>query len=182
MKKDEKAVTTLDKPELPAAGPPFFVEAEKMLDRFAEISREIGTRAYDFFRERGGEWGRELEDWFKAETDLLRYVPIEITETDGIVKVNADVAGYKPEEIELSVENNILMLSGKTERREEKKDEDLVYSDFRSDRFFRQFTLPSPVDAAKATAELKDGILHIDLPKTAKTEPVTKIAVAASGK
>ena len=76
---------------------------------------------------------------------------------------------------------NILMLSGKTEKSERMEEEGLVYSDFRSDRFFRQFTLPSLVDAEKATAELKDGILHIDLPKTT-AEPVTKIAIAATGK
>ena len=138
-------------------------------------------RAFDFFRARGGKWGRELDDWFRAETELLRYVPVEITAKDGMINVTADVAGFTPNEIELSVKDNMLMMSGKTETTVDKKDDDIVYSDFRSDRFFRQFTLPSPVDAAKATAELQDGILHIELPKAAEGEPVTKIAVAAAG-
>jgi HSP20 family protein len=182
-KKDKEIILPeLDKPELMAGQPPFFVEAEKMFDRFAQVSKEIGMRAFDFFRARGGEWGRELDDWFKAETELLRYVPVEITEADGMLKVNAAVPGYTPEDIELSVKDNVLMMSGKTEKKEEKKDENLVYSDLRSDRFFRQFTLPSPVDADKAMATLKDGILHIDLPKATKGEEVTKIAVAAAGK
>lgn len=182
-KKDKEIILPeLEKPELPPGEPPFFVEAEAMLNRFAELSKEIGTRAFDFFRARGGEWGRELEDWFKAETEVLRFVPVEITEADGMIKVDASVPGYAPADIELSVKDNMIMMSGKTEKKEEKKDENLVYSDFRSDRFFRQFTLPSPVDADKAMATLKDGILHIDLPKAKKGEEATKIAVAAAGK
>lgn len=178
------AVAPVEKPAMEKTNemPPFFVEAEKMLDRFAEISNQIGMRAFDFFRLRGGEFGRELDDWFRAETELLRSVPVEITESDGMVKINAAVAGYKPEEIEVSVKDNVLMMSGKSEKSEENKAEGLIYSDFRSDRFFRQFPMPAPVDAEKATAELKDGILRIDLPKAAAAEPATKIAVAGATK
>ena len=182
-KNEAKTAPPVEKAELQRVEdmPPFFVEAEKMLDRFEDLSREIGPRADDFFISRGGDWGRELDDWFKAETELLRYVPVEITETEKMVKINADVAGYKPEEIELSVKDNMLMISGKTELANEKKNENLLYSEFRSDRFFRQLPLP-PVDAEQATAELKNGILNIMLPKATVAEPVTKIAVAAAAR
>lgn len=158
---------------------PFFVEAEKMFDRFAEISRETAHRAFEFFRARGGEFGREIDDWFNAESQLLRFVPVEISEQNGTVLVKADIAGFKPEEVEISVKDNMLMISGKTEKSEEKKDENVVYSDFRSNRFFRQMTLPEPVLGDNAKAEVKDGMLTISLPKAGKAAEPKHIAIAA---
>ena len=55
---------------------PVFVEAEKMLERLTEITGDITKRAYDFFRDRGGEFGKEVEDWFRAENEILRPVPV----------------------------------------------------------------------------------------------------------
>ena len=170
--------------KLPAAKedralPPFFVEAEKLFERFAQISKETAQTAFDFFRQRGGEFGRDLEDWFNAESKVLRFVPMEVTKTNGTFKVTADVAGFKPDDIEISIDGTTLMVSGETEERKEQKDEDLIYSDFESNRFFRQITLPSLVDAGAAKAEVKDGMLTISLPAVAETEP-KKIAVSAS--
>lgn len=183
MKEEEKqqTIATLDKPELPAVPPedmPFFVEFEKMFDRFADVSKQISRRAFDFFKERGGEWGHELEDWFKAQSEVLRFVPVEITEKEGAITVTADVAGFKPEEVEISVKDDQLIISGQTEAREEKKDKNVFYSDFRSNRFFRRLPLPEHVNAEEAKAEIKDGILNISLPIAVKPEP-KKIAVSA---
>jgi len=163
----------------PAIEVPFFVEAEKMFEKFAEISRETASRAFDFFRLRGGEFGHELEDWFRAESDVLHFVPVEIKEENGSLKVTADVAGFKPEEIEIGVEGNSLMISGKSKARSEIKDENVLYTDFRSNRFFRQMPLPKPVNADGAKADIKDGMLHISLPKAKPEAGVTKIAVSA---
>jgi HSP20 family protein len=158
---------------------PFFVEAEKMFDRFAELSRETAQRAFEFFRARGGQFGREIDDWFNAESQLLRFLPVEISEKNGTVMVKADVAGFKPEEVEISVKDDLLMISGKTEKSEENKGENVVYSDFRSNRFFRQMTLPEPVMVENAKAEVKNGMLTISLPKAGKAAEPKHIAVAA---
>lgn len=157
---------------------PAFVAFEKMFDRLAEITKDTGKKAYDFFQERGGELGNEIRDWFDAESKILRPVAVEITESDGSVNVSAAVPGFKPEEIEISIKDDVLIVSGKTEKREEKKDENLVYSDWESNQFFRQLTLPSSVESENAKAELKDGILRLTLPKAAAEEP-KQIAVSA---
>ena len=157
---------------------PVFVEAEKLFDKMADITNEIGQRAFDFFRQRGGEFGKELDDWFRAEREVLRAVPVEITELDNTILVTAAVPGFKPEEIEVSVKGNTLILSGKTEIKENKENANTILSEWRSNQFFRQFTLPSDVDAEKVEAKLKDGMLELTLPKTAGTEAM-KIAVAA---
>lgn len=157
---------------------PIFVEAEKMFEKFAELSKETARRAYEFFERRGSEFGREFEDWFKAESEILRPVSVEVTEKDGNIYVTAAIPGFKPEEIEISVKDDQLIISGETEKREEKEDETIVYSDFSSNRFFRQMTLPSVVDADRVGADLKDGILTITLPKAAVQE-AKRVAVTS---
>lgn len=144
---------------------PTFVEAEKMFDRMAEMTRQVAQRAFEFFTQRGGELGRELDDWFKAETELLRQVPVEMTEDDRNVTVRASVAGFKPEEIEISIKDNVLMMSGKTEREEKRESEKTFYSEWNSDRFCRTLTLPQDVDADRAKAKLNDGVLEVIAPK-----------------
>ncbi len=157
---------------------PIFVEAEKMFEQLADLTKTTGHKAYEFFQKRGGEFGREVEDWFKAESEILLNVPVDITETDEQFNVRAAVPGFRPDEIEISVKDNLLILSGVTEARAKKENENTVLSEWRSNRFFRQLTLDSAVDAEKVVADLKDGILQLTLPKAAVRE-TTKIAVQA---
>ena len=155
---------------------PAFVEAERMFERFAEITKDTALRAFDFFRERGGELGREVEDWFRAESEILRPTPVEITESDESIFVKAAVPGFKAEEIEVSVNGDVLIVSGATETNEEKPDENTVMREWSSNRFYRQLPLPSEVLADKVTAKLTDGMLELTLPKAAAHE-ATKVAV-----
>lgn len=155
---------------------PTFVEAEKMFEQMADMSKQIAQRAFDFFTQRGGEFGRELEDWFKAETELLRPVPVEMTHDGKNVIVRASVAGFKPDEIEISIKDNVLMVSGKTEREEKRQDEKTFYSEWKSNRFSRSLTLPQDVDADRTKAKLTDGVLEIVAPKIAQREG-TKIPI-----
>lgn len=158
---------------------PVFVAAEKMFEKFADVSREIGRRAHDFFRERGGQFGKDLDDWFKAENEILRPVPVEITESNGNIFVKAAVPGYKPEEINVSVKDDVLMISGDTEESKHSEDANTVLREWNSNRFCRQFTLPSEVIADKVVAKLTNGMLELTLPKASAKEE-TKVAVTAA--
>jgi HSP20 family protein len=149
-----------------------------MFDRLAEITKETAQRAFEFFEKRGGEFGKEFDDWFNAEAKVLRPVAVEMTESNGTINVSAAVPGFKADEIEISIKDDQLIMSGETEKKEERKDENVVYSDWESNRFFRQLTLPCGVDADNVRAELKDGILKLSLPKMAAEEP-KRVAVQA---
>jgi HSP20 family protein len=157
---------------------PLFVEAEKMFEKMAEVTRETAIRAFDFFRQRGGDFGKELEDWFKAESEILRPVPVEISELDNDLFVKAAVPGFMPNEIEVSVKDNTLFISGASESGEKKETGNVIHTEWKSNKFMRQIPLPSAVDANNVKAVLKDGILELTLPKAAQEE-AKKIAVAA---
>ncbi len=149
---------------------PILVEAEKMFERLAEFTTETAHKAFEFFQRRGGRLGHELEDWYRAESEVLLPVMVDVTETDDRINVRAAVPGFKPDDIEVSVKDDILILSGETESRDKREDENTVLSEWRSNRFFRQLRLPSEVDPERVAAKLKDGVLQLTLPKVPEHE------------
>jgi len=156
-----------------ATGSPLFVETEKLIERMEELTRSIGKRAYQFFESRGHQIGNELEDWFRAESELLRHVPVTMKENEGQITVQAEVPGFKTDEIKISVEPWRLLIEGDSEQmREGKSEEKVVFSERRTNRFYRAIDLPAEVDPAKVAANLKDGVLEIALPKIPTRQPV----------
>lgn len=158
---------------------PVFVEAEERFDRLAEITRETTHKAYEFFQNRGGAFGTQLDDWFRAEAEVLRPTPVEIKEIKDSVEIRAAVPGFKPHEIEVSIKDDLLILSGETKSEETQEDENTFYSEWKSNRFFRQLTLPTEVETENVEAFLKDGVLQMSLKKR-QAEETAKIAVKAA--
>jgi HSP20 family protein len=113
-----------------------------------------------------------LDDWFRAESEVLRRVPVEIKEQGDKLIVRAEVPGFKAEEIKVSVEPQHLVISGKTEARDEKQEAETVYSEWRANQFCRALPLSVEVDPASAAATIKEGVLELTLTKIAKQEPV----------
>lgn len=174
-----KPTTALEKTPQEVQPRPMLVEAEKMFDHFADVSRAIANRAFTFFEERGRDLGNHVDDWFRAESELLRPTPVEITETEGLIKVRAELPGFRPDEIELSVKDDVLYMKGKSGTELKSEDERTFYSERRSNQFCRQLTLPGPVETDGLNAQLRDGILTLELKRIEQTEPA-KIEINAT--
>jgi len=151
---------------------PIFIEAEKLFEHMKEFSQSVARRAYEFFESRGREIGHDLEDWFRAESELMRPVPVEIKDAENQIIVRAEVPGFAANEIKVSVEPKYLVISGKSEKTAEEEKEQTMFSEFRSNQFCRSLWLPTEVDPAKVAAVLKDGILELTLAKAAPRETV----------
>lgn len=176
MNKEETKLLPTEMNETKA---PAIVEAEKLFDKLAEVTRETAARAYDFFVERGSQFGGHLEDWLRAESETLRTAPVKITEAGEMVNVVIAVPGFKPEEIEVSVKDDLLIVSGETMAEEKKEEETTFYNEWRSNRFLRKLILPGKVDPDGVEATLKDGVLSLALKKKAEME-AAKVAVKAA--
>jgi HSP20 family protein len=175
MDKNESLIKT----DSQTTNSPTFVEAEKMFDKLAEITKETAAKAYDFFVERGSQLGSHLEDWLRAESETLRTAPVKITNTKDIVNVMIAVPGFKANEIEVSVKDDRLIVSGEATEENNKDDENTFYSEWRSNRFLRELTLPSKVQTKDVEAKLKEGVLTLSLKKEAETE-AAKVAITAA--
>ncbi len=78
-----------------------------------QVQFAISRRAHELFEARGREPGHDLEDWLRAESELLCPVSIAMSESKGLVSVRAEVPGFRKNEIELSVEPRCITILGK---------------------------------------------------------------------
>lgn len=145
---------------------------DAILDEMQETFDSIARRAYELFESNGRQFGRDLDDWFRAEKELLHPVTIEVREADGVVRVKAEVPGFDAKDLEISVEPTRLTISGKRQWTGQEKKENIVYSECRSNQLFRALHLPAEVDAEKAKATLRQGILELNLPKRTPSKRV----------
>jgi HSP20 family protein len=95
----------------------------------------------------------------------------DVFEDKDNVYVRAELPGMRKEDIDLSLHNGSLSISGERKHDEELKDAEV----YRAERFFGRFqrtiTLPTPVAADKIKAQYKDGILNVTLPKSEEAKP-----------
>jgi len=107
-----------------------------------------------------------------------RYItpPVDIYETTNGLVVTADLPGVAKEGLDVRVENNLLTIRGKAAHA---APGDPVYREYGLVNFFRQFELNEKVDQSKISAELKHGVLTLNLPKAEEAKP-RKIEVKAA--
>ena len=111
--------------------------------------------------------------------ESLWYPRVDLREHDQEFVVMADLPGMKQEDINITVENNILTLQGKRHVEHEGQNGYAHYSERAYGTFCRRFTLGAAVDAEKITATYKAGVLEVHIPKTAAAQP-KRIAVQSA--
>jgi HSP20 family protein len=113
-----------------------------------------------------------LRDLFEGETQVVAYAPrVDVVENKENFVVRAELPGIKKEDVKLTLENNVLTLSGE-KRYEEKRDEDNFHlRESRYGKFERSFRLTDNIDRSNIAADYKDGVLTISLPKTKEAQP-----------
>ena|SRR5215831_9249732 len=115
---------------------------------------------------------RLFERFLGREPLSLREVEpaIEVADTPEAVIVKAQVPGVSKENLQVNVTENAVTLKG--EVKEDKTTEDKNYHrrEFHYGAFARMIALPTTVQAEKATAQLKDGVLEVMIPKREETK------------
>ncbi len=106
------------------------------------------------------------------------YPALNLTEDADRYTVRAELPGVGAETLDVSVVDNRLVVRGERKLEAQGKEESYHRRERESGFFRRSLALPGRVDAAKVSAELKDGVLKITLPKHEETRP-RKITVSA---
>lgn len=145
---------------------------DNVFDRMQQAYDVIERRAFELFDNNGRWFGHDLADWFQAESEILHPVHLEIAETQDALSVHAEVPGYTAKELDIQVDGNRLTIAGKHESKEETKKGKTIYSERCANEILRSIELPTSVDTAKVSATLKDGVLSVELPKTAHSRSV----------
>src|SRR5690349_18813618 len=130
---------------------------------FLSLHREMNRMFDDFFRDfdmrlpmaAGGQWPQ-----------------LDVAETDKEVTVTAELPGMEEKDVELLFEDGMLTLKG--EKRSETEDKDRQFSERYYGRFERHIPLDAEVQADKAVARFKNGVLTVTLPKNPDAQPKAK--------
>jgi HSP20 family protein len=101
---------------------------------------------------------------------------LDVAEEDDTYVVKASVPGVKPEEIDVTLTDNVLTIRGEMKADEEIKEESYHVRERRWGSFMRSVTLPAPVDQEKIDAHYENGVLTLRLPKSEAVKP-RRIAV-----
>lgn len=115
------------------------------------------------------------DDWFDMKP-FKQSVPAAINVVDNKNNYEVEVVapGLKKEDFNISIENGVLCISGKTESEQEEKDKNYVRKEYSASSFSRSFTLPDNTDEDSIAANYNDGILKLTINKTEVENAVKK--------
>ncbi len=129
-------------------------EMERAVDRF-------------FGRGRPSMWRWDdiplIDSFFEAKGQ--RIPTIDVVDRDADILVRAEVPGVDKKDIDVSLTDNLLTIKGQSSSEKKEEKGDYRWHEISSSSFARSVILPGTVDASKTSANLKDGVLEITLPK-----------------
>jgi HSP20 family protein len=111
-------------------------------------------------------------------------MPLDVVERGDAFEIRASLPGIKPEDVQITVQGDVLTIRGTTTSEQERKDdrdddENWILRERRSGSFYRSLTLPAPLDADRATARFEQGVLVLEIPK-AETAKARQIPVSGA--
>lgn len=145
------------------------------LNKWSPLTRWDPFKEMEELTQRLAPWlgrgpGREAKE--REAMTVTEWTPVvDITEDEKEYLIKAELPEVKKENVKVTVENGVLSISG--ERNFEKEEKSRKYH--RVERaygsFLRSFTLPEGTSPDKVTAEYKDGVMNVHLPKEARPKP-----------
>lgn len=113
-------------------------------------------------------------------------MPLDVVERGDAFEIRASLPGIKPEDVQITVQGDVLTIRGATTSEQERKDdreddENWILRERRSGSFYRSLTLPAPLDADRATARFEQGVLVLEIPQ-AETAKARQIPVNGAQK
>ncbi|HWP84783.1 MAG TPA: Hsp20/alpha crystallin family protein [Terriglobia bacterium] len=122
----------------------------------------------------GGEEGLSTGIWNPA---------VDVFETPDSIILKADLPDVNKNDVDVSIENNVLTIKGERKLEREMKEHNYYRMERSYGNFSRSFTLPPTVDSEKAEAEFANGVLTLTLPKREESKPrQIKVKVFSNGK
>jgi HSP20 family protein len=138
-------------------------QRDSITDQLEQLHQRIARRAYDLFRGRDG-WGDAFGDWFSAEQELISKPAVELREHDGTFTVAAALPGVDAKDITVDITPQDIVIKAATEHKHTDDQGQVHRCEFTAGQFFRSLPFPTTVDATKAKADYRNGMLNITVP------------------
>lgn len=152
-------------------------ESLSLFGEMKALAERVRRRAYELFQRRHPSEGSPLDDWLKAERELIWAPESDLVEKNGEFELQVAVPGFDAKEISLTALTDALIVRAESAHSHEKSDGNVYFCEFDGKTLFRKFDLPMRIDIDQVTARLENGILQISAAKG--TSGSTKATVAA---
>jgi HSP20 family protein len=120
--------------------------------------------------------GSDLDDWLRAEREIVWSPPSELVEGEREVRLRIAAPGLEPKDIHITMLPRTIIVKGETSHRHDREEGAVRLCEFSTNSLLRRFDLDSPIDVDRASASLDQGILQIVAPK-AKSAPARQVPV-----
>jgi HSP20 family protein len=100
-------------------------------------------------------------------------IPLDVIEKEDKVVIRAAVPGVSPEELNVSIENNVLSISGELKHEEENENDKVYFRECSYGSFKRAIRLGDNLDVDHVDAEFNNGFVQISIPKVPEEKPKT---------
>ena len=99
------------------------------------------------------------------------FIPdVDIYEKDTDIVLMADMPGVAADDLEIDLRDNVLTITGEVQP-QEKEGQAPIFREYRTGRYYRQFSLSNDIDQGRIEASLKNGVMRLVLPKVEKAKP-----------
>jgi HSP20 family protein len=132
-------------------------------DPFRELE-EMSSRLGRFF-------GKPLQPRDDADGFGLWAPPLDVQETEKEYLIKADLPAVGKEDVKVAIEDGILTVEGERKQEQEEKGKRFHRVERTFGRFVRRLSVPSDVEPGTVTADFKDGVLSVHLPKLPSAKP-----------
>ncbi len=134
-----------------------------------------------WFLEPWGDIDRFFGEWPEIKTAEF-IPPMDVYEKKDKVIIETPIAGIDPGKVDISIEDNVLTIKGKSEKRSEVEEKSYYRQEVKYGSFYRAVSLPTKVKSDKAKANYGDGVLKIEIPKAPEVKSTKKVEIAVKGK
>ena len=114
----------------------------------------------------------EAPDWFEPEGELA----VDVYQTDTEIVIQSTIAGVKAEDLDISIENDTVIISGERKNIVQDKGKNYFYQECFWGAFTREIILPEEIDGGRAEASMKDGVFTLRVPKIER-QKIKKVKV-----
>ena len=149
----------------------------KILKKLGGMDKEARINLRDGDDKQEDEYLEEMEDDDSLPEEYEDYdegqLSIDVYQTPKAIIVKSTIAGVKPDDIDISINNDMLTIRGKRQMLEEIREDDYLFRECYWGSFSRSVILPVEIEADKIEAELENGVLTITLPKAKSAKEIS---------
>lgn len=149
----------------------------KLAPIFEEIGKrfeDVRHRAFEFFQKRGAP-GDPVDDWLKAEHEIMGWPAAELIEKNGAYEADVALPGFEAKDVQVTVTPTEIVVHAFSKEEKHREEKNVLWTEFGSRDLYRRLEAPEAIDMEKTTATIEKGMLRIVAPKA-----VAKAAVKAA--